>query len=53
MQLIGMISIMAALVLVARRMIDDPAADWAVLGMIGAVRARHWQAACKPWTELP
>lgn len=37
MQLFGVLLIAAALVLLSRKMANGPAADWAVLGMIGAV----------------
>ena len=37
MQLLGVLLMAAALVLLSRRMANGPAADWAVLGMIGAV----------------
>ena len=37
MQLLGIVSMMAALVLLSRRMMDGPAAEWATLGMTGAV----------------
>src|SRR5947199_6305114 len=37
MQLLGIVSMMAALVLLSRSMMDGPAAEWAILGMTGAV----------------
>src|SRR5436189_246105 len=37
MQLLGIASMMAALVLLSRSMMDGPAAEWATLGMTGAV----------------
>ena len=36
-QLFGVISMAAALVLLSRRLADGPAASWAALGMVGAV----------------
>jgi Domain of unknown function (DUF4386) len=37
MQLIGVVSIAASLVLLSRKMADGPAAEWAILGAAGAV----------------
>jgi len=36
-QLLGVVLMVAALVLLSRRMADGPAAEWATLGMVGAV----------------
>src|SRR4051812_38070966 len=36
-QLSGVVLMVAALVLLSRRMADGPAADWAALGMAGAI----------------
>src|SRR5262252_3918617 len=36
-QLLGVVLMVAALVLLSRRMADGPAAEWVILGMVGAV----------------
>ncbi|HMA38264.1 MAG TPA: hypothetical protein VKY74_27705 [Chloroflexia bacterium] len=45
MQLFGVVLMAAALVLVTRRMMDGPAADWAVCGMAGAIASMALTAA--------